>query len=104
MEDRAAESYKICPEKSWSLRSVIYTLINKFTSRSCGSSHWEFIVWQINFTHIYYVSQLFTDVEVNSGGVVDICRAVHDTYIYILLDGLTYNTRGYFASCVVYKQ
>ena len=23
-------------------------------------------------------------------------------YIYILLDGLTYNTRGYFASCVVF--
>ena len=23
-------------------------------------------------------------------------------YIYILLDGLSYNTRGYFASCVVF--
>lgn len=27
-----------------------------------------------------------------------------NTAIYTLLDGLTYNTRGYFASCIVYEQ
>ena len=32
-------------------------------------------------------------------GVVDNAR---QNITYILLDGLTYNTRGYFASCVVF--
>ena len=62
------------------------------------------IVWTLKQSVNKTISQL---IYVNYGYHQDCCNCTVKFYIgqdnkYILFDGLTYNTRGYFASSVVF--